>query len=156
MRKDINNFTEVIGISNELPLTFSNFKEVKQKKIFNIENHEIKKVLRSIVKIEITNYNASNSFEGVSFEGKSSTKTRLHVEGQINNRIDYISNDVQSFICTKSTNIPFYTNIMLDNSFDIYSKFKITPYVEDIFVYKISNKKILQNILFIIAVTNIT
>lgn len=156
MNREVYNSIEIIGISDELPTTSNNFKEIKQKKIVSIKKHEIKKILRSIVKIEILHSSVNNSFSGISNEGQKLTNNRLFVEGQIINRIEYISNNIQNSICTQSINSPFYVSIMLDDSFNLYSKFKIIPYIEDIFINQISNTKILQNILFVFAVIDIS
>lgn len=151
-----NSLIEISGTANEFPIISFNFKEINYKQIINISNYKIKKINRCIVEIEIINSHITNSFIGVSNEGQKLKSIKLFVEGRIIGRIEYISNDIHNSIRTEKIDAPFYTDIMLNDNFHKYSKYKVVPYIEDIFISKISNNKVLQNILFIIDVTHIS
>lgn len=151
-----NSLIEISGTANEFPIISFNFKEINYKQIINISNYKIKKINRCIVEIEIINSHITNSFIGVSNEGQKLKSIKLFVEGRIIGRIEYISNDMHNSIRTEKIDAPFYTDIMLNDNFHKYSKYKVVPYIEDIFISKISNNKVLQNILFIIDVTHIS
>lgn len=158
MGSKFENFIELSGNIEEFPSWSENFKQVHIQKTSYLDkkNPNIKEFLRTSVKPEILHTKIIKTSKGSSQENQILTGLNLIVEGKMIQNLEYIPKDTLKSIHVTQLAIPFSTCIVLGKAFDYYSKLKVTPYIEDIYVRRIMERKIFQSILLTIDVTELS
>ena len=154
MRLKGDELIEVVGVSEELPKWSTNFKEVHIQKIshIDIKKRDMEDILRTFANVEIINTEILNTPKGISQDGQILTGMKLLVEGRIVEKIKYVGKNVSQPVYETDFSIPFSTYVILGKEFDYYSKYKVTPYMEHIYIRQISERKIYQSILLALDV----
>ncbi|MBF8984565.1 DUF3794 domain-containing protein [Lutibacter sp. B2] len=152
------NFIEVAGVSEELPTRAKNFKEVHIQEIsyLDVKKTDMQDLLRTFAKVEIINTKMMNTPKGISQDGQILTGMKLLVEGRIIQKIEYIANNISQPVYETHFYIPFSTYVILGKEFNYYSKVEVTPYIEDIYIRQISERKIFQSILLALDVSTLS
>lgn len=158
MELKLENSIEIWGEEKELPCDSENFKSIHIQKIAYINNKspKIKRLLHTYVKPEILNTKICKTVKGTSQENQTLTGLKLNIDGKIIQNIEYIPKNMDQPIFIKNFIFPFSTFIILGKEFDYYSKVKVTPYIEDIYLRKIDEIKIYQSILLTLDVIHLS
>ncbi|MCT4508390.1 MAG: DUF3794 domain-containing protein [Tepidibacter sp.] len=154
MNSELDNIVQTFGISQTFPSYSNTFKQLHTQKISYIDDSlpDIYKFLRTSASLEILNSKIISSSKGISSEGQILTGNQLIVNGNINQTLEYIANDIDKSIQATEFIIPFSTYIILNKQFLYDSKLKIVPYIEDIYINQISKRKFFISIMSIINV----
>lgn len=154
MNSELDNIVQIFGISQAFPSYSNTFKQLHTQKISYIDDSlpDIYKILRTSASLEILNSKIISSSKGISSEGQILTGNQLIVNGNINQTLEYIANDIDKSIQATEFIIPFSTYIILNKQFLYDSKLKIVPYIEDIYINPISKRKFFISIMSIINV----
>lgn len=149
------NFVEIIGIDvNCIPEDLSAFKQ------FNIEETvcipdakpDIEQVIKVIAKINITSTRIIKTPIGTSLEGQVLTGWKVIVEGEVDQKVQYVADLPDQPSHAAHFNIPFSTFVVLPEEFVIGTPVTVTPFIEDVFVEQLDNRCIFKNITLLLAV----
>lgn len=143
---------EISGIASVFPECLKSFKQLHVQDIQYMPDikPDIGKLLRIYADVRILETNIITSPKSVSYEGQVLTGSSLFVEGQVEQKIEYIANDdVQSITVAEFSKL-FSSCIVLDEEFDLYDEVIVSSYIEDIYIKQISNRKLFVSMLFIL------
>lgn len=151
-----NEAIKIDGISPNFPQEGSNFKQFKLKKVTTLspKDPDINELYYANAKVEVKHTKLLKTEKGESEEGQILKGLQLVVEGNVKQTIKYMSEDKNKSIVFSEYLLPFTTFIALGENFDS-TKWKIDTYIEDIYVLKLSKRKIYQSIMFLIDVNNL-
>jgi len=155
MELKFENFLDIPGNSEEFPVCSENFKQVHIQKISCLDKKKfnIKRFLNTSAKTGIVSTKIMKTSKGISQENQILTGKSLMVEGKVIQNLEYISKDAYQHVNITDFYIPFSTFIILGKEFDDHSKFKVTPYIENLHIRQISERKVFQSILLTLDVT---
>ncbi|MCT4605594.1 MAG: hypothetical protein N4A64_05710 [Marinisporobacter sp.] len=158
MGAKLENSIEISGNIEEFPYWSENFKQVHIQKTSYLgkKDPNIKEFLRTSVKPEVIHTKIIKTSIGRSQENQILTGFNLIVEGKLTQNLEYIPKDTLKSVHVTQLYIPFSTCIVLGKAFDYYSKLKVIPYVEDLYVRRIMERKIFQSILLTLDVTQLS
>ena len=97
-----------------------------------------------IIKVPVSPVDANGDYVS-NLEGKVSTGRKLIIEGLLKQKIIYTAAVDEQSIHSASFVIPFSTFIIIEKDTPLSQKFRITPYVEDIFAYRLSERSVFKN-----------
>lgn len=83
------------------------------------------------------------------------TGRKLIIEGLLKQKIIYTAAVDEQSIHSASFVIPFSTFIIIEKDTPLSQKFRITPYVEDIFAYRLSERSVFKNTTIFIKASRI-
>ncbi|NPV71676.1 MAG: DUF3794 domain-containing protein [Firmicutes bacterium] len=100
---------------------------------------------------------------GTSVSGLRLTGCKLVVEGNIDEKITYVASEPDQPVHAVEGSVPFSTFVVIPPSVncvpvnDLLKAFKVTPFVEDVFVDVVSPRKIFKNIILFldVSITNL-
>jgi len=141
------NLIEVSGLSQVYPSWCETFKHIHIKKMLYLAEiqPDIEKLLRTSVSVEIINSKIISSSKGISQENQTLTGFQIIIEGSIIQNIEYISNTIYHPVQVAKFDIPFSTFVTIEKSFIYDSKFKVVPYIEDVYINQISKRKLFSS-----------
>ena len=127
-----------------------------------VEIHsQIEIISQRVIKTPVVNgYAGSN---GVYIQGENIpnsectnlTGRKLIIEGLLKQKIIYTAAVDEQSIHSASFVIPFSTFIIIEKDTPLSQKFRITPYVEDIFAYRLSERSVFKNTTIFIKASRI-
>ena len=107
-----------------------------------------------IIKVPVSPVDANGDYVS-NLEGKVSTGRKLIIEGLLKQKIIYTAAVDEQSIHSASFVIPFSTFIIIEKDTPLSQKFRITPYVEDIFAYRLSERSVFKNTTIFIKASRI-
>ncbi|MCT4565397.1 MAG: DUF3794 domain-containing protein [Maledivibacter sp.] len=105
----------------------------------------IKKVIKVMTDISITDERVISTAVGTSLEGQVLTGKKIIIEGELVEQIEYACDDIKQSIYTACFKIPFCSYIVVPNNVTQNSVIEIRAYIEDIFIQKIDERKLFLN-----------
>ena len=91
---------------------------------------------------------AGNSIAGEDIpnaECTNLTGRKLIIEGFLKQKVIYTAADVEQSLHSANFEIPFSTFIIIEKDTPLSQQFRITPYIEDIFVSRLSERSVFKN-----------
>lgn len=109
---------------------------------------DAQQILDTLVDIVIFNTKVIETIKATSLEGQILTGFKLIIEGKLNQKVEYVSDDPQQSVHAAHFIVPFSTFIVLPEEFDPNTTIQIEPFIEDIFTKLIDKRTIFKNITF--------
>lgn len=152
MKKSPDELIELYGIANSFPVYSKNLKEFQLQELLLLsnKNFEIKTILSCICSVKIDNYYTIEVSQATSHNGEKSTGKDLIIYGTVSTRFEYISKNGFNSIHHTDFHINFSTYMVLEETFNFNSNFIVNSYIEDIYISKISGRKIFINLLLLL------
>lgn len=139
---------EYKGINKYISNNMENFAQFNVSYIFQIgsENKDILNISKVEVKSDVTYFEVINTPKGISLEGQCLTGKKMILCGDLNFKIEYISDGSNQNIEVRHTKVPISVCISIDNEdydfIGLYPSFSI----EDIYCRKENNKDVYINV----------
>ena len=73
------------------------------------------------------------------------TGRKLIIEGLLKQKVIYTADDDEQSLHSANFEIPFSTFIIIEKDTPLSQQFRITPYIEDIFVSRLSERSVFKN-----------
>lgn len=152
MKNIIDDLIEINGIADMFPAYSNTFKQFQVGRIFNlpVQKPDMEQLLNVTVTVEVLKTNIIETPKGISFEGQILTGKKLIINGRIQQKIEYISDDPLQSVHAAHFIIPFSSYIVLGSNFACASDFETTGYVEDIYVKQVDKRKIIMNVILLL------
>lgn len=146
------NSIKISGFANWFPSNAKTFKQLHVQKVLEIqaEKPDIAYILRDHVEIETVSIHAIEVPSSKSYEGQVLTGCKLIVNGRIKHNIEYIAATSTQSVHAGELFIDFSTYIMLENSFCGAYSYQVTPYIEDVYLKHLDNRKIFGSVMLLI------
>jgi hypothetical protein len=151
----LRNFVEIEGINTQcIPSNVDAFKQFNVEETVCIPDRkpDIEQVLKVIAKVNITSTRIIRTPIGTSLEGQILTGWKVIVEGEVEQKVQYVAelpdqpSHVADFI------IPFSTFVVLPQDFVVGTPTTVTPFIEDVFVEQLDKRCIFKNITILLTV----
>lgn len=157
MQSKLENLIEISGISDTFPSWSKTFKQLHLQEFFKLDplNPDIQELLRTFVKAKILNTRIIKTSKGISREHQALTELQLIIKGEIIENIEYLTNNIDDSLYVAQLTRPFCTSIILGKEFTLDSKLMVTPYIEDLYIKQISNRKLFNSVMFSLHVTSL-
>jgi len=148
----LDNLTLVYGIAKIFPHGSKAFKQLQLQDVIKISNSKpnVEQILSVYVNVEITNTHIISTATGQSCEGQILKEKKLVVEGEILQKLEYITDLEEQSIHAAHFVMPFSSFIVLGKEDDCYSGFDVTGYIEDIYVKKIDKRRVFKNVILLL------
>jgi hypothetical protein len=152
MTSFINNLTEMHGIADLFPACPRAFKQFQIPEILCIppEKPDIEQITNIYVSIEIKKTTVVETARGTSFEGQILTGRKLIAEGFLHQKIEYIADDRNHSVHAAHFTAPFSTFIILEEYANCNSEYKVTGYIEDIYVKQSGKRMLFKNVMVLL------
>ncbi|MGL5347273.1 MAG: hypothetical protein ACRDA3_07970 [Peptostreptococcaceae bacterium] len=139
-----------------LNMNIANFKQgnIENNICISAENPLINEINNIYASIDILNCHVITTSKSKSNEGQVLSGYKLIVNCIVEEVVEYTTYDEYESLHSEQYRFPFSTYIILEEDFDMESKFEIKGIAEDISFKKVSKECFYQNIVFLI-VTNI-
>lgn len=153
------NLIEYEGVSTKdcMPQDVTTFKQfnVEETVYIPCRKPEIEQILKVIAKVEITSAKVIKTPKATSLEGQILTGWKLIVEGNLNQKIQYVADLPEQPVHAAHFNVPFSTFIVLPEDFTIGTPLLVDGFIEDIYVEQLGKKCIFKNITLLITAETI-
>ncbi|MCT4605598.1 MAG: DUF3794 domain-containing protein [Marinisporobacter sp.] len=90
------------------------------------------------------------------YEGTFSTGRKLIIEGILRQKIIYTADVDEQSVHSAHFDVPFSAFIVLPQDAPLFTKYKIEPCIEDIFICRVSKRQIFKNVTIFIKATPLT
>ena len=146
---------EISGISKNFPSFSCTFKQFSLQYYSYLESSKpnISHIVRVSNSIKIDNSSLIKTSHGISQEGQVMTGVKVSIHGEVIQNIEYISDYNNRSINSTQLTFPFHTFIVLDHEPFSVSELKIDPYIEDVFIEKICDRKIYSSFLILLNIS---
>jgi hypothetical protein len=158
MANFVDNLIEYAGIADVLPPleTGDSFKQ------FNVQENvclpcakpdieQITKVMAEVVIISTRVIKTPSTGNISSMEGQVLTGWKLIVEGEVQQKVEYVADEPTQSVHAAHFKIPFSTFIVLPADFVPGTPLIVTPYIEDIFAKQLNKRCIFKNITILVT-----
>lgn len=144
----VKNLIQYVGITNYLPENSTVFKQLSVEKKFCIPEAkpDIEQIIKAISELKIKSTKVIKTPRGTSMEGQLFTGLKMVVEGVITQKIQYVADEPVQSVHAAHTDILFSSFIVLPVNFVLGTPITINGYIEDIFVQKMDERCIFNNI----------
>lgn len=148
---------ELSGVSNYFPEDIYAFTNCNMDALLQIPDSmpDIKQIIGVKSTINIVDKVILPFRESIKWDGNMAPGNTLLIKGEIKNTIEYISSLGEGKIAAVDFTNFFSSSITMDDSFGIYSKYDIMPYIEDIFVLKHDERRIYIDVMFVLTANTI-
>ena len=141
------------GIAKEVPVICNAFKTEHSQTILTLpgEKPDIKKINSVSSSANVRKKYFFKSPGGISCEGQMLSGQNLSVKSKINHQVEYIASDSESQIHLANHAVFFSSCIVLGKDDNPKSEYRLSSYIEDMFVYQIDCRKIYMDIFLVIT-----
>jgi hypothetical protein len=155
MASVIKGLIECSGITNVFPENPKAFKQLTVQENITIPSvkPDVEQLLRVIANVEIIATRVIKTPVSTSQEGQVLTGYKLLIEGELNQKIEYVADEPTQSVHAAHFNVPFSTFIILPADFREGSLVTVVPYIEDIYIQQLDKRNLFKNVvLFLNAV----
>lgn len=149
----VRNLIQYVGLSDHIPESSNAFKQLNVEQTFCIPDAkpDIEQIVKAISELVIKSTKVIRTPRGVSLEGQMLTGWKVVIEGMITQKIQFVADEPMQSVHAAHTNIPFSTYIVLPDNFIPGTPVTVNGYIEDIFVQKIDERCIFNNITIVLT-----
>lgn len=146
---------EYCGIAESFPKNLSCFKEltIQDKLVVPKIKPNVQQVIKMMVEVNVTETTIIRTPVTKSYEGNILTGWKLIVQGELLEKIEYISDELTGSVHALQLNVPFSTYVVLPKSFREGEKVDVNPYIEDIHIHQIDKKELFNSVNLLLEVT---
>lgn len=152
MANIVRNLIEYSGIAEYMPENPCSFKQfsLQEKVTLPCSKPDIEQIIKVMGNICITDTRVIKTPRATSLEGQVLSGWKLIVEGELNQKIEYVADLCDQPVHAAHFNIPFSTFIVLPECFDISNCINVSGYIEDIFVKQVNKRIIFKNVTILV------
>lgn len=144
-----------IASPQDFPPSPTSFKQltVQEDLMLPAVNPNIEQIAKVMAEVKIIHTRIIETPISVSYEGEILTGRKLLVEGEIFIKTEYVADESTQSVHASHFQVPFSTYIILDICYTDDAIVTVVPYIEDIYVQKINERKFFNSIvLFLDAI----
>jgi len=148
---------EYSGIADIFPKQPIRFKQltVQEDLVIPDAKPDVEQITKVIAEVEITDTRLVRTPKGVSWEGQELTGWKLIIEGELLQKVEYVADEPTQSVHAAHFRVPFSTYIVLSENHTCDKIVNVVPYIEDIYVQQIDNRRLFKNVvLFLDAVVS--
>lgn len=145
-----NDLIEILGKASLLPQNLKSFKQIQIHRVLEIseETPNIVEILSISVKDKINNKRLILTPKGTSYEGQILTGKKLIIHGELNIKLEYLSNVLPNSPRTTDFRVPCSSYIILRE--EEGDDLEIETYIPNIYVKLLSKRKIVVDVLILL------
>jgi hypothetical protein len=142
------NLIEYAGIADVLPTAPHAFKQftVQENVCIPEAKPDIEQITRVMAEVRITSTKVIKTPVATSLEGQILTGWKLIVEGEVNQKVEYVADEPTQSVHAAHFSVPFSTFIVLPATYVPGTPLHVTGYIEDIYAKQIGKRCIFKNI----------
>ncbi|MBM7625130.1 DUF3794 domain-containing protein [Sporohalobacter salinus] len=156
---DITDLIEIVGIAECFPelCEHDSWTQLSIPETLTIpeQKPDIEQVNKVAIKVEIISQRVVRTPVscGCSIDGNNLTGRKLIIEGVLNQKVFYVADVDEQSVHAAHFKVPFSTFIVIPCDTTKYSKFRIDPYVEDVFVRLEDKRTLFKNVALFLHAT---
>ena len=145
------NKIEISGITKEYNFKSKLFKQFEVQEYIELpkEKPDAEEIIKVAVSAKVTSTKIISTPCSISNEGQRLTGSKLIVQGNIFEKIEYIASDPTQSVHAAEFSKPFSSFIMLDKCKENFT-YDVNCYIEDVYVKQIDKRKIFKNIMLLL------
>ena len=155
MASIVKNLIEYSGLADTLPTNPLYFKQLSVQENLSIPDAkpDIEQIIKVMAQVVITSTRVITTPIARSLEGQILTGWKLIVEGESQQKVEYIGDLPTQPVHAAEFDIPFSTFIVLPASFITGTPIIVTGYIEDIYIEQISARDMFKNVTLLLNAT---
>lgn len=148
MASIVRNLIEYSGIADYLPEDSSTFKQINVEESLCIpkQKPDIEQIVKVICDVEIKNTRVIRTPKAISLEGQILTGWKLIIEGELNQKVEYVADVPEQSVHVAHFSVPFSSFIVLPETFKIGVPVIVNAYIEDIFIQQLNKRCMFKNV----------
>lgn len=152
MANIVRNLIEYSGLADYLPSDAVAFKQfsVEETLCIPCQKPDIEQIVKVMADVSIKSTRIIKTPKAVSLEGQRLTGWKLLIEGELNQKIEYVADVTEQSVHAAHFNVPFSTFIVLPETFKIGTPISVLAYIEDIFVQQLNKRCMFKNVTILI------
>lgn len=155
MSSVVKDLIEYSGLADPLPVlpATANFKQfsVQETLIIPTVKPDVEQVVKVMAEVVIISTRVIKTPVSTSAEGQKLTGFKLIVEGELNQKIEYVADEPTQSVHAAHFHVPFSTFIVLPATFVIGTPITVTGYIEDIYAQLLDKRTIFKNVTVLIV-----
>jgi hypothetical protein len=158
MASFVSNLIDYTGITDPLPTHPHAFKQFSVQENVCLPEakpdiEQITKVMAEVVilKTRVIATPGSQTTTVTSQEGQTLTGWKVIVEGEVQQKVEYVADEPTQSVHAAHFNVPFSTFVVLPNNYTPGTTPVVTGYIEDIFAHQLNKRCIFKNITILVT-----
>lgn len=155
MSSIVKDLIEYSGLTDPLPVlpATANFKQFSVQETLKIPSvkPDVEQIIKVMVEVIIISTRVIKTPISISAEGQKLTGFKLIVEGELNQKVEYVADEPSQSVHAAHFRVPFSTFIVLPANFVIGTPLTVTGYIEDIYAQLLDKRTIFKNVTVLVV-----